>query len=229
MKLNAAASEQVMSEFATSTARTQGRYGGGPSPRLGNLLIKRLLDLLIASVAMTLTLPLMLLVSLLIKSDSTGPVFYRQERVGLRGRSFDLYKFRSMRHDAEADGIPIWAAERDPRVTKVGKFIRCTRIDELPQLLNVLRGEMSIVGPRPERPYFVSKLSATIPFYAERHSVNPGITGWAQVNAPYGASIEDARVKLRYDLYYVKNRNLFLDFHILLSTVRVIFFQEGAR
>jgi lipopolysaccharide/colanic/teichoic acid biosynthesis glycosyltransferase len=190
-------------------------------------LIKRLLDLLIASAAIALTLPLMLLVSLLIKCDSPGPILDRQERVGLRGRTFALYKFRSMGHDGE--GIPTWAAGRGPGVTRVGRFIRCTRIDELPQLLNVLRGEMSIVGPRPEDPYIMETLSAAIPFYAERHYVRPGITGWAQLYAVHGVSIEDVREELGYDLYYVKNRSFLLDVRILISTVCVIFFEEGIR
>jgi lipopolysaccharide/colanic/teichoic acid biosynthesis glycosyltransferase len=146
----------------------------------------------------------------------------------LFGQSFTLLKFRSMRTDAEAGG-PVWAAQRDPRITRVGAFIRRTRIDELPQLLNVLRGEMRLVGPRPERPHFVKQLEAAIPFYADRAYVKPGLTGWAQINYPYGASIEDGRMKLSYDLYYVKHRSLLLDMLILLSTVRVILFQEGAR
>ncbi|MDP9085503.1 MAG: sugar transferase, partial [Pseudomonadota bacterium] len=144
------------------------------------------------------------------------------------GKSFTLLKFRSMRANAEASG-PKWAQQRDPRVTRVGSFMRKTRIDELPQLLNILRGEMSFIGPRPERPHFVEQLSEAIPFYHERARVKPGLTGWAQVNYPYGASVEDARAKLSYDLYYVKNRNLVMDILILLSTVRVILFQEGAR
>jgi exopolysaccharide biosynthesis polyprenyl glycosylphosphotransferase len=216
-------------EIATLPEQAGDRDGGGLRDGWKADLIRRFLDLLIASAAIALTLPLMLLVSLFVKCDSIGPVLYRQQRVGLCGRKFVLYKFRSMRHDAEADGTPIWAAERDPRVTRIGRFVRCARIDELPQLLNVLRGDMSVVGPRPERPYFVDKLSGAIPFYAHRHSVKPGITGWAQVNAPYGASIEDAREKLRYDLYYVKNRCLLLDFRILILTLRVVLFQEGAR
>ena len=155
-------------------------------------------------------------------------MLYRQERVGLHGRAFTLLKFRSMQIDAEARG-PAWAAQGDPRVTRVGAFIRRMRIDELPQLINVLKGEMGFVGPRPERPHFVDQLAEVIPFYRDRACVKPGITGWAQVNYPYGASIEDARQKLSYDLYYVKHRNLFLDLLILFATVRVILFQEGAR
>jgi len=190
---------------------------------------KRALDLVVAAALIVLTLPLMLLVAILIKWDDPGPALYRQERVGLQGRRFVLYKFRSMRQDAEARGVPQWAAVGDPRVTQIGRFIRYTRIDELPQLLNVVRGEMSVVGPRPERPYFVDQLAARIPFYAQRHCVKPGITGWAQVKAPYGASLEDARGKLRYDLYYIKNRSFLLDLWILTCTVRTVLRQEGSR
>jgi exopolysaccharide biosynthesis polyprenyl glycosylphosphotransferase len=190
---------------------------------------KRSLDVLIAIALLVLTLPLMLLVALLIRCDSRGPILYRQKRVGLGGRVFTLYKFRSMREDAEAAGEPRWAATADPRITRIGRFIRYTRIDELPQLLNVLRGDMSMIGPRPERPYFVDMLAAAIPLYAARHWVKPGITGWAQVNAPYGASVEGAREKLAYDLYYIKRRGFLLDVLILLRTLRVVFLQEGAR
>jgi exopolysaccharide biosynthesis polyprenyl glycosylphosphotransferase len=192
-------------------------------------LEKRVLDILTATALLFLTLPLMLLVALLIRLDSRGPALYRQERVGLGGQAFTLYKFRSMCEDAETAGQPRWAAAADPRVTRVGRFIRYTRIDELPQLLNVLRGDMSMVGPRPERPYFVEMLAAAIPLYAARHWVKPGITGWAQVNAPYGASVEGAREKLSYDLYYIKRRGILLDMLILLRTLRVVFLQEGAR
>jgi sugar transferase (PEP-CTERM system associated) len=190
--------------------------------------IRRAGDVLIALALMVLTLPVMLLTVLMIRLDSPGPVLYRQQRVGLHGRPFMLLKFRSMRVNAEAGG-PAWAARRDSRVTRVGQFIRRTRIDELPQLLCVLRGEMGFVGPRPERPHFVDQLAETIPFYRDRSCVKPGLTGWAQVNFPYGASIEDARQKLAYDLYYVKHRSLFLDMLILFATVRVILFQEGSR
>jgi sugar transferase (PEP-CTERM system associated) len=191
--------------------------------------LKRASDVFISLSLLLLTLPLMLLVALLIKIDSHGPVFYRQERIGLRKRRFTVLKFRSMTVDAEKAGKPRWALRCDPRITRVGSIIRMTRIDELPQLLNVLSGEMSFIGPRPERPHFVEQLEQVIPFYRERSCVKPGITGWAQVNYPYGASVEDAREKLSYDLYYVKNCGPFLDALILLSTVRVILFQEGAR
>ena len=191
-------------------------------------LLRRGIDVVASLALLLLTMPLVLLVAIAIKLDSRGPVFYRQQRVGLHGRVFTLMKFRSMRVDAE-QGRPLWAAQNDPRITRVGNFIRATRIDELPQVLCVLRGEMSFVGPRPERPHFVEQLTQAIPFYRHRSGVKPGITGWAQVNFPYGASVEDAREKLSYDLYYVKNRSLFLDLLILISTIRVILFQEGAR
>ena len=190
--------------------------------------VLRAFDIMASLGLLVLTLPLMLLTALLIRLDSPGPILYRQERVGLHGQSFTLLKFRSMRADAEAHG-PAWAQTKDPRITRVGQIIRKTRIDELPQLLNVLHGEMSFVGPRPERPHFVEQLAAAIPHYDERSLVKPGVTGWAQVNYPYGASVEDARMKLSYDLYYVRNRSLLLDFLILVATVRVILFQEGAR
>jgi lipopolysaccharide/colanic/teichoic acid biosynthesis glycosyltransferase len=164
-----------------------------------------------------------------IKWDSFGPVLYKQERVGFNGRRFMLLKFRSMVADAEPDGRPVWAAERDARITRVGQYIRRARIDELPQLFNVFCGDMSIVGPRPERPFFVDQLTKVIPCYAERHKVKPGITGWAQINYPYGASIEDARRKLSYDLYYIKNCSFVLDLLILISTVRVAVSKWGAR
>ena len=198
------------------------------TPSLPSRMVRRGAEIALSLFGLLLTLPLLGLAALAIKLDSPGPVFYRQERVGLGGRSFVLLKLRSMRTDAEVNG-PAWASLGDARVTRVGAFLRKTRIDELPQLLNVLRGEMGFVGPRPERPHFVAQLGAEIPFYADRHQVKPGITGWAQVSMAYGASVEDAREKLSYDLYYVKNRSLFLDALIILSTGRVILFQEGAR
>ena len=191
-------------------------------------LFTRSFDIVASLGLLAATLPIMLIVALLVRVDSSGPILYKQERVGLNGRLFTLLKFRSMRTNAEAAG-PSWAQARDPRVTRVGSFMRKTRIDELPQLLNILRGEMSFIGPRPERPHFVEQLNEVIPFYERRSHVKPGLTGWAQVNYPYGASVEDARAKLSFDLYYVKNRSVLLDLLILLSTVRVILFQEGAR
>jgi sugar transferase (PEP-CTERM system associated) len=196
--------------------------------RLTNAL-KRALDVTVSLSLLVLTLPVMVLTALLIKLESPGPVLYRQQRLGLHGEVFTLCKFRSMRVDAEASGNPCWAQHQDPRVTRIGRFIRPMRIDELPQLFNVLLGEMSMIGPRPERPHFVEQLSRVIPLYRQRSYVKPGITGWAQVNYPYGASVEDAREKLAYDLYYVKNRGLLLDLLILFATVRVILFREGAR
>ena len=190
---------------------------------------KRALDLVASIILLLVTLPIMLLTGLAIKLESPGPLLYRQERVGLHGHPFTVFKFRSMRDDAEAGGTPQWASKGDSRVTRIGALIRPTRVDELPQLFNVLRGDMSLVGPRPERPHFVEQLAAAIPFYAQRSRVKPGITGWAQVNYPYGASVEDAREKLSFDLYYLKNRGLFLDLFILVATVRVILFREGAR
>jgi exopolysaccharide biosynthesis polyprenyl glycosylphosphotransferase len=192
-------------------------------------IFRRGFDILLGSVLLLATLPLLLITALAIKLDSPGPVFYRQERVGRGGRAFTLFKFRSMRQDAEAAGAPVWASQRDDRVTRVGRIIRLTRIDEIPQVLNVLRGDMAFVGPRPERPAFVEQLGRIIPHYDDRAVVKPGITGWAQVNYPYGASVEDARMKLAYDLYYVRRRSLFLDLLILVATVRVVLFQEGSR
>jgi lipopolysaccharide/colanic/teichoic acid biosynthesis glycosyltransferase len=164
-----------------------------------------------------------------IKQGSRGPIFYRQERVGLNGAIFKVWKFRSMRTDAEGDGVPRWANSTDDRVTRIGRFIRKVRIDEIPQIINVLSGDMSFVGPRPERPFFVEQLRKEIPHYDLRHKVKPGITGWAQINYPYGASIEDAKQKLSYDLYYLKNNDAVLDFAILAQTVRVILFAHGGR
>jgi exopolysaccharide biosynthesis polyprenyl glycosylphosphotransferase len=173
-------------------------------------------------------IPVLLIVVCLIKLTSRGPVLYRQTRVGLHGREYSLLKFRSMRVDAEASG-PCWAIERDPRVTRVGTFLRATRLDETPQLLNVLFGQMSLVGPRPERPHFAAQLLQVIPRYDERTKVLPGITGWAQINYPYGASVNDAREKLSYDLFYIENRTLLLDLRILFATVPVVLFCKGAR
>ena len=195
----------------------------------GRDVAKRLFDISVSLLVLLLTLPITLLAVMAIKLDSPGPLFYRQERVGAHGRTFPVLKFRSMRTDAEKDGVARWAQTNDCRVTRVGKFIRRARIDEIPQLLNVLKGDMSFVGPRPERPVFVENLAQKIPYYGVRHRVKPGITGWAQINYPYGASDEDAKAKLAYDLYYVKNWNLFLDAVILFQTARVVLWQEGAR
>lgn len=191
--------------------------------------VKRVFDLVVSLTMLAATSPIMLITAILIKLESQGPVFYRQERVGQHGRPFSIFKFRSMRTDAEKDGRPQWAKKNDDRVTRVGRFIRRTRIDELPQIFNVFMGEMSFVGPRPERPYFVADLNRQIPYYGVRHIVKPGITGWAQVRYPYGASIEDALEKLQYDLYYVKNHSLFLDLMILTQTAQVVLLGKGVR
>lgn len=190
--------------------------------------IKRLVDIVGSVLGLALTLPLFLLVAAVIKLDSQGPVFYRQMRVGLRGQPYMIWKFRSMRHDAEKSG-PRWAQEADPRISRVGKWLRKLRIDELPQFINVLKGEMSLVGPRPERPVFVQELREQIPYYDIRHTVRPGITGWAQTQFRYGASAEDSHMKLQFDLYYVKNLSLALDLRVLIETIRVVGLGEGAR
>jgi sugar transferase (PEP-CTERM system associated) len=190
---------------------------------------KRTFDLIASILLLIVTFPIMLITSLLIYMEDKGPIFYQQERVGKGGRLYKVMKFRSMRNNAEQGGQPQWAAQNDPRTTKVGAFIRKLRIDELPQILNVLKGEMSFVGPRPERPYFVKQLSETVPFYDIRHTLKPGITGMAQVRYQYGASVEDSVQKLQYDLYYVKNNSLFLDLLILLDTIQVVLLGKGAR
>jgi sugar transferase (PEP-CTERM system associated) len=204
-------------------------YGQGFAQSFSRNAVKRVFDLMASIGLLLLTWPVMLVGALAVKLESRGPVLYRQERVGQHGRSFTILKLRSMTVDAEKDGVAKWASTNDVRVTKVGKFIRKTRIDELPQLLNVIRGEMSFVGPRPERPSFVESLKQQIAYYDLRHSVKPGLTGWAQVRFSYGASLEDATKKLHFDLYYVKNHSLFLDVLILFQTVRVILRQEGSR
>ena len=191
--------------------------------------LKRAFDVLSAVTLMTLSLPAMIITAIAIRVESRGPVLYRQERTGLSGHSFEVIKFRSMTVDAECDGRPRWAIAGDSRVTRVGRIIRKTRIDELPQLWCVVRGTMSMVGPRPERPFFVDQLTKEIPFYAVRHCVKPGVTGWAQVRAEYGSSVEETRTKLQYDLYYVKNHSLLLDLRIMLQTVVVVLTGRGAR
>ncbi|HJX90662.1 MAG TPA: TIGR03013 family XrtA/PEP-CTERM system glycosyltransferase [Pyrinomonadaceae bacterium] len=183
---------------------------------------------LVALIGFTLSLPIMILTAILIKLESKGPVFYRQERVGKNGRTFVLMKFRSMNDDAERSG-PVWASKGDDRTTRVGRIIRKVRIDEIPQFWNILRGEMSFVGPRPERPHFVSQLAEEIPYYEQRHLIAPGLTGWAQIKYPYGASIEDARQKLQYDLFYIKNYSLLLDAIIMFETIKIIIFGRGAQ
>ena len=190
---------------------------------------KRIVDVAISVLLLIVTLPITLLVAIAVALESRGPVFYKQERVGLKGKTFTVLKFRSMNVDAEKNGVAVWADNEDPRVTRIGHCLRKFRLDELPQLINVLKGDMSFVGPRPERPQFVDELSDVIPFYQLRHYVKPGLTGWAQVCYPYGASINDSREKLQYDLYYLKNYSLFLDLNVILLTVQVILWGKGAR
>ncbi len=191
-------------------------------------LLKRFMDVLLSSIGLVVSSPLALLSTIIIKLESPGPLLYRQKRVGLGGRTFEVIKFRSMREDAEREG-PVWAQKNDPRVTRYGAFMRRSRIDEIPQLWNILRRDMSFVGPRPERPEFVQHLEERIPYYALRHTVLPGLTGWAQVRYPYGASEEDALRKLEYDLYYVKNMNILMDTMIILQTIKTVLFQKGGR
>jgi len=202
-------------------------FGSGFDQSFLRTFMKRSFDLTCSTLILVLTFPLMLLAAFLVWLEDRGPIFYSQERVGKDGKTFNVLKFRSMRADAEKGGKPQWAAQNDPRVTRVGNFMRKTRIDELPQILNVFKGEMSFVGPRPERPYFVEQLIEVVPYYNVRNSIKPGITGWAQVRYGYGSSAEDALQKLQYDLYYVKNNSLFLDVLILIDTLKVVLFRSG--
>ncbi|WP_341725164.1 TIGR03013 family XrtA/PEP-CTERM system glycosyltransferase [Pseudoxanthomonas putridarboris] len=204
-------------------------FSGGFDYSMPRRLSKRLFDLSAALLLLALAWPVMLLVALAVYAESGGPVLYRQTRVGERGRHFELTKFRSMRQDAEKGGVAIWASKNDDRTTRVGKFIRLTRLDELPQLFAVIRGHMSFVGPRPERPHFVDMLNEQVRYYGVRHSIKPGLTGWAQLRYPYGASVQDAEEKLKFDLFYVKNHGLVFDLMILLQTVEVVLFGRGAR
>ncbi|WP_018141233.1 TIGR03013 family XrtA/PEP-CTERM system glycosyltransferase [Thioalkalivibrio sp. ALJ7] len=204
-------------------------FGEGFRQHWSRLAVKRCFDVTASSLLLLVTFPIILVTAAAIKLESPGPVFYWQTRVGRGNEPFDVCKFRSMREDAEFDGVARWAVRDDDRVTRVGRIIRKLRIDELPQIINVFQGHMSFVGPRPERPVFVEQLTEKIPYFPARHSIRPGITGWAQVRYPYGASVEDARQKLQYDLYYVKNHTLFLDLLILLETVKVVLFGRGAR
>ena len=228
-------------EFATFMERETGRVDlrslnpswlifsdGFSGARRFSTLSKRLFDLIVSLFLLVTTAPVVALAALAVKLETSGPAFFRQRRVGLYGEPFELIKLRSMRVDAEVGGKAVWAKKDDPRVTRVGNFLRKTRIDELPQAWSVLKGEMSFVGPRPERPQFVADLEARLPYYAERHVVKPGITGWAQINYPYGASVQDAREKLEYDLYYAKNYTPFLDILILMQTLRVILWPDKA-
>jgi sugar transferase (PEP-CTERM system associated) len=228
-------------EFASFIERESGRVDlrslnpswlifsdGFSGARRVSAVAKRIFDLVVSLVLLVVTAPVVLLAALAVKLETRGPAFYRQKRVGLYGQPFEVIKIRSMRTDAEVGGQAVWAKKDDPRVTRVGTFIRKTRIDELPQAWSVLKGEMSFVGPRPERPQFVHDFEARLPYYAERHVVKPGITGWAQINYPYGASVQDAREKLEYDLYYAKNYTPFLDILILMQTLRVILWPDNA-
>ena len=204
-------------------------YGSGFAQGFVRTFVKRVFDVLVSMAVLAVAWPVMLIAALAIIMEDGGPVFFRQERTGQHGKSFQCLKFRSMRTDAEKDGIARWAQTDDVRVTRVGLILRKTRIDEFPQLLGVLTGKMSLVGPRPERPVFVRQLVEQIPYYDIRHSVKPGVTGWAQVRYSYGSSIEDARKKLEFDLYYVKNHSLLLDLQIILETVSVVLLGKGAR
>ena len=195
----------------------------------GQALLKRAFDVLFASIGILLTLPVMLVAAICIKLDSKGPVLFRQERVGQFGRVFTLFKFRSMMQGAEKGGVPAWAKQDDHRITRVGAFLRSYRVDELPQFFNILFGDMSFVGPRPERPFFVEKLEKTLKFYQERHVVKPGLTGWAQVQFPYASSEKETREKLEYDFFYIKNSSLLFDLAIIVQTVKTVLFARGAR
>jgi exopolysaccharide biosynthesis polyprenyl glycosylphosphotransferase len=202
-------------------------FSGGFKRNLFWIAVRRAFNFTLALIAAALSLPIAIITAIAIKLESRGPVLYMQERVGKNGRTFKIIKFRSMRQDAEKDGKPQWAQQRDPRITRVGNFIRKTRIDELPQFINILRGEMSWVGPRAERPFFVEQLTEQIPFYSQRHLVEPGLTGWAQVMYGYGSSVEDAIQKLQFDLYYIKNVSLLFDIWIMFKTIKIVLSGSG--
>jgi sugar transferase (PEP-CTERM system associated) len=202
-------------------------FSGGGKRSTVSQLARRLFNAVMAAIGLVLSLPIALLAAITVKLDSPGPIFYTQERVGKNGRVFRIIKFRSMRQDAEKNGEAQWAVAGDPRITRVGSLLRKTRIDEIPQFVNILRGEMSFVGPRAERPVFVEQLTEQIPFYSQRHLVEPGLTGWAQVNYGYGASVEDAMQKLQYDLYYIKNVSLLFDIWIMFKTIKIVLFGYG--
>jgi sugar transferase (PEP-CTERM system associated) len=230
-----------VTELSTLFERTRGEFpieslkashlifGEGFRQGRVRTFLKHAFDVLASLILLLLSAPVMLITAIAIKLETPGPVIYRQQRVGRGGQIFNVLKFRSMFANAEDDGLPRWAVPDDNRVTRVGRFIRYMRIDELPQLFNVLAGEMSLVGPRPERPYFVERLSGQIPFYGLRHSVKPGVTGWAQVRYSYGATVEDSVRKLQFDLFYVKNHSLALDLVILIETIGVVLLGKGAR
>jgi sugar transferase (PEP-CTERM system associated) len=204
-------------------------FSSGFRKTRASMAVKRVFDVSLSLVGVVVSLPVMALVALAVKATSPGPVLYRQERVGLNGHIFTVLKVRTMRQDAEAATGPVWSLKNDARVTPIGRFLRRTRLDEVPQLMNVLRGEMSFVGPRPERPSFVEQLTAQIPFYGQRHVVKPGLTGWAQVRYSYGASVEDAIEKLQYDLYYIKNLSFSLDLVIVLETIKTVVLRRGGQ
>ena len=203
------------------------QVGAGYDRQPGFEIAKRALDLTISFIGIVLSIPIQVLTVVIIRLDSKGAALFQQERVGRNGRAFTLYKFRSMREDAEAKSGPVWASEADPRMTRVGGLLRKTRIDEIPQLYNVFLGDMSLVGPRPEREHFVDQLSEDIPWFKQRHLVKPGVTGWAQINYPYGNTIEDARQKLQYDLFYIKYSSLLFDLSILLNTAKTVILRKG--
>jgi exopolysaccharide biosynthesis polyprenyl glycosylphosphotransferase len=220
-------------EILSGQARTSQLYGIPLIDVMPQLMpewekkLKRLLDIIVSLIILIVTLPVTLITAIAIKLDSEGGVFFKQERCGINSRIFKIYKFRSMKKDAEKTTGPVWSQKDDPRITRVGKFIRKVRIDEIPQMMNVLNGEMSIIGPRPERPFFVEKLSQQIPYYKRRLKVRPGITGWAQVKHKYDETIEDVKIKLRYDLFYIENMSLRMDFKILFRTIFVVLLGKG--
>jgi exopolysaccharide biosynthesis polyprenyl glycosylphosphotransferase len=232
---------RIIEEAATAYERVCGRvsikelrpsqliYSGELGPQRDSVFYQTISNIAVSIAGIILSAPFMLLTAIAVRLSSPGPVLYRQVRVGMDGVPFTLFKFRSMRADAEAETGAIWASKDDPRVTPVGRIIRRIRFDELPQLFNVLRGEMSIVGPRPERPEFVKALSEQIPYYRQRHCVRPGITGWAQINYKYGDTLEDTITKLEYDLYYIKNMSLGLDSYIIFHTVKAMLLSRGAQ
>ncbi|WP_348344273.1 sugar transferase [Ignavibacterium sp.] len=220
-------------EILSGQARTSQIYGMPLIDIMPELMpewerkLKRLLDIVVSIIILTISLPVTIITALAIKLDSEGPIFFTQERMGMNGKIFKMIKFRSMKKDAEKLTGPVWSQKNDPRVTRVGKIIRKLRIDEIPQFINVLKGDMSVVGPRPERPYFVEKLSQEIPYYKRRLKVRPGITGWAQVKHKYDESIEDVKIKLRYDLFYIENMSIRMDLKILFRTIFVVLFGKG--
>ena len=220
-------------EILSGQARTSQLYGVPLIDVMPQLMpewekkLKRLIDIIVSLVILIITLPVTIITALAIKIDSDGNIFFKQERCGINGKIFKIYKFRSMKKDAEKTTGPVWSQKDDPRITRIGKFIRRVRIDEIPQMINVLNGEMSIIGPRPERPYFVEKLSQQIPYYKRRLKVRPGITGWAQVKHKYDETIEDVKIKLRYDLFYIENMSLRMDFKILFRTIFVVLLGKG--